>query len=190
MAEKGEKERKEEVVEEVAESKKTPLLQSNLVKILLGIAIVVVILTLVFFTTYYFVHYFRTSSLTPTEPVIPGVDQNQIQDPPLETDMGQYTVIIFDENGRSYNLRATILLTVNSKRPEKAEVTNELQNRMNQLTDAIYEVMIALNPKSFMGNGLQRSQGIAEMKAAIIRAVNSRMKNKVDGVFLKEFIFQ
>lgn len=186
------KKEKDEAGAEAAEKpKKGNFLQSNVVKILLGIAIVIVILAIVFFTTYYFVSYFNSrTARTPEVIGTGGIEKNEIPDPPLSKDMGQYTVIIFDENGRSYNLRVYILLTVNSKRPEKEAVTKEMGDRFDQLTDAIYEVLIATDPKSLMGNRIQRSEGMAEMKASILRAVNSRMKNKIDGVFFKEFIFQ
>lgn len=160
----------------------------KIVKGLIGVAILAVMLGFVFLATYLMTQKVRTDAL-PIEPGMkPGFDAPT--DPPLAFDMEKFTVIIFDESGRSYNLRVHILLTVNSERPDHQQATQELVLRKDQLTDAIYEVLIAMKPRSFMGTESERSQGLAELKASIIRAVNARMKHRVDGCFLKEFIFQ
>jgi flagellar basal body-associated protein FliL len=178
--------------EEIEEKPKTaPAGMSNTVKILIGTSLVFVLLAVVFFATWYFTQMWGGSN----RPVQPGgvIDDGRgetEQDPPVPFEVGQFTVVIFDESGRSFNLRVKVLLTVNAERPEKEEVMLELGARKDQLTDAIYDVLIGMDPKNFMGTSTERSEGIAELKASIIRAVNSRMKQKIDGCFLTEFIFQ
>lgn len=189
MAEDKEQDKDKEVEEKEtpAKPKGTPM-AAKIVKVLIGVAILAVMLGFVFLATYLFTQKVKMDGL----PVEPGVrpGQDQATEPPLTFDMNKFTVIIFDEAGRNYNLRVWVLLTVNSERPDHVEATNELGLRKDQLTDAIYEVLIAMNPKNFMGSPTERSQGMAELKASIIRAVNARMKHKIDGCFLKEFIFQ
>lgn len=187
MATKSEEKEKEKADEEPKKTK-APLSQSKIVKVLIGVAIVVVILAVVFGATHLFTRVILMGE-TMTEPG-PGLERDQLIDPPFTVDMGKFTVIIFDETQRSYNLRVHILLTVNQGRPDAGRVTNELVERRAQLTDAIYEVLIGMDPKNFMGSPTQRSEGLAELRASIIRAVNSRMRNKIDGCFLQEFIFQ
>jgi flagellar basal body-associated protein FliL len=173
---------------ESPEKPKTPLMQSNIVRGLLGVALVIVILGVVFLATYYFTQHFRGAD-PGTEPG-PGGRSDQLTEAPLASDMEKFTVIIFDESGRSYNLRIHVFLTVNKRRPDAAKVTGELVERKLQLTDAIYDVLIGMDPKNFMGSPQQRIEGMAELKATIIRSVNSRMKHKIDGCYFKEFIFQ
>lgn len=174
--------------EGAAEKPRSGSASDKLLKLLLGIAILFVMIGSVWMASYYFSRANRAGSL-PVEPGMkPGIDA--VTEPPLAYDMNKFTVIIFDEGGRSYNLRVHILLTVNSERPDNQQATQELIARKDQLTDAIYEVLIAMKPRSFMGTESERSQGLAELKASIIRAVNARMKHRVDGCFLKEFIFQ
>ncbi len=160
----------------------------KLIKLLLGIAILAVMLGSVWMAAYYFSRVNRLNAIDVEPNQRPGVEA--VTEPPLAFDMNKFTVIIFDEAGRSYNLRVHILLTVNAERPDNQEATQELVLRKDQLTDAVYEVLIAMNPKGFMGTESERSQGLAELKASIIRAVNARMKHRIDGCFLKEFIFQ
>lgn len=177
-----------EVTEEKA--KAAPVGMSNTVKVLIGTSLVFVLLAVVFFATYYFTRMWTTTgrAIEPSDRMLER--QGAEQDPPMPFEVGQFTVVIFDESGRSFNLRVKVLLTVNAERPEKEEVLAELGNRKDQLTDAIYDVLIGMDPKNFMGTPTERSEGMAELKASIIRAVNSRMKQKVDGCFLTEFIFQ
>jgi flagellar basal body-associated protein FliL len=166
---------------------------SNTVKVLIGISLVFVLLAVVFFATYYFTKMWQTGG-APIPPSDRYGDPRDLgeQKPAQYREIGQFTVVIFDESGRSFNLRVTVLLTVNDERPEdeKAEVLQEIEARKPQLTDAIYDVLIGMDPKNFMGTSTERSEGMAELKASIIRAVNSRMLQKVDGCWLTEFIFQ
>jgi flagellar basal body-associated protein FliL len=162
---------------------------SGLVKFLIGVTFVVVLLTVVFFSTWYFTKMWNTEGSL----VKPGIDPERIESEkaPAEIfDMGQFTVVIFDESGRSFNLRVYVKLGIGKERPELVQVKEELTARKDQLTDAIYDVLVGMEPKNFMGTSTERSEGMAELKASIIRAVNSRMKQKIDACFFTEFIFQ
>lgn len=178
-------------VKDSAPKEKKPAAKSAIVKILIGFALVVALFAMVFFTAYYVTQKMNAGQ-GPEPPGISGGHTPSYKEAPETIEMGQFTAIITDASGRSYNLRTTILLSMNKERPakERDELKKEVEERMPQLKDGINEVLWGLDPQGFVGSQTQRSEGLAELKASIIRAVNARMKNQIDGVFIPEFIFQ
>lgn len=166
------------------------IMQGNLVRMLLGVAIFAAIMAIVGYAAFFFTQKLRSEGL-PTEPGLSPNNQNEtVTEPPYAEPMGVFTLIITDESGRNYTLKTEILLTVHSTRQDIVEAKKELLDRKPQLIDGINEVLYGTEPKNFIGSSAQRLEGISEMKASIIRAVNARMKTKIDGVLLKSFIFQ
>ncbi|MBL4888682.1 MAG: flagellar basal body-associated FliL family protein [Candidatus Lindowbacteria bacterium] len=170
------------------DGEKKPLLQSKPVKMLLGVAIIVALLSITGVVAYYVAHNIKGAEVD----VEAGADigQGEISPPPLTFELGTFTTILTDESSQNFNLRAKILLTVSDERSDADDVTRELVDRKSQLVDAINEVLIGTDPKSFMGSPAKRREGYNELRASITRAVNVRMKNKIDGVYIEEFIFQ
>lgn len=178
----------EEVQEEIKETKKKPLLKSNMVRVLLGTAIVLAILVLSFSAAYYAMKQFGGDQYDVD--TIFG-DERQINTPPpASIELGQFTMIITDESGRPYNLRTTIWLNVSEQRADEEDVRKEIVNRTLQLTDAVNDVLLGIDPDNFTGSSAKRREGMNELKSAVTRAINARMRNKIDGIYITEFIFK
>lgn len=176
-------------VKDAGKGAKKPATRATIIKILLGVAIFAAIMALVFFVTYSFVQRQKTEGL----PTRPGIDQDKEESvvaPPLYFDMGEFTLVISDETGRAHTLKTHIILTVHSERPDKEETMKELADRKPELTAGINDVLFGMDPNSFQGTAAERKEGLSEMTASIIRAVNARMKTKIDGALIQKIIFQ
>lgn len=166
--------------------------KAAIIKVLLVVACVIAVLAAIFVASAQFSKMQRTEG-APTEPRGPSTGQTgeAITDAAAKTeDMGSFTSVITDESGRTYTLKMTVLLTVHSSRGDHEAAIAELKARKDQLIDGINEVIYGLDPSNFQGSPAQRLEGLSELKASIIRAVNARMKTKIDGVYLKDFIIQ
>jgi len=170
---------------------KQSIMQGTLVRMLLGVAIFAAIMAIVGYTAWYFTKNMRSEGL-PSQPGLgpknPG--EGAVTTPPHVENMGVFTSIITDESGRNYTLKTEISLTVRSNHPDIKKAQEELIARKPELGDAINEVLYGTDPQNFIGTSAQRLEGLSELRASIIRAVNARMTNKIDGVLLGSFIFQ
>lgn len=171
------------------EGKKSSAVSSSLVRILMGVAIVVVLGGLVSVIAYYISTSVRSSEIQTGPGIDPG-GQERIQEPEVTKELGTYTTIITDAEGRTFTLKTKIIATIKEDRADKAEVEEELEKRKEQIADAINEVLIGLDPSGFRGDSAKRREGFSELRAAINRAVNSQMEHKINGVLIPEFIFQ
>lgn len=171
------------------EGKKPSAVSSSLVRILMGVALVVVLGGLVSVIAYYV----SKNVFTGETQTGPGIDPGGHEGPPaleIPKDLGTFTTIITDAEGRTFTLKAKIIATIKDDRSDKVEVEEELEKRKEQIADAINEVLIGLDPASFRGDSAKRREGFSELRAAINRAVNSQMEHKINGVLIPEFIFQ
>lgn len=177
-----------EAEEPKPEKKKTPIMQSGIVKTLGWIALGAVGIGVVAVTAYYGSTAFR-SNLVPTETPV-GDEETVIGDPPETVELDPFVTILTDETGRPYSMKLRIKLTVNKQRKEAEEVKKELEARKDQLTDAVNEVLRRVDPKNFQLGPAKNQVAYNELRASITRAVNARMRNKIDGVLVMEFICQ
>lgn len=176
--------------EAAAAGEKKPVMQSKAVKILLGLALIAALGSITVLVAYYVSQFVKMGEVTAEQGAVDQGATEKIQEPPNHVPMGTFISILSDEAGQTYNLKITLSLIVNKDRPDEKEATAELGLRKTQLTDALNEVLIGTDPKSFTGSPAKRREGYNELRDAITRAVNARMKAKIDGVFIEEFIFQ
>ncbi|RMH58447.1 MAG: hypothetical protein D6679_04435 [Candidatus Hydrogenedentota bacterium] len=179
----------EEAVEaQESTAKRESLLESKGVRLALGILAIVVLVAIVVGIAYVVAKKVGLDQRS-TGSVI-RQEKEEIQPPPEVSDLGTFTTVLFDEGGRPYSMKIHVKIAVNSDRPDKPEVTREISERSDQLTDAVYEVLSATNPKNFIGGPNKLQQGYKELRASLKKAINSRMKHKVDDVLLVERVIQ
>lgn len=172
-----------------ASGSKKSVMSSLVVKLLIGLAAVVVLGLLVWAGAWYTARNAKQQQIN-VDPGVGGEASDESLKPMVNFELGSFTTVITDQDNRSYNLKVKVVLSYLKERADEQETKQELDERKQQLADAVNEVLIGIDPTTLKGDAVRRREGYSELRAAINRAVNAQLKHKINNVLIPEYIFQ
>lgn len=179
MAEEEKKESERREKDEETPAAKPAVVSSKIVRYLVGAIIFLVIISITVAVAWW-VSDFVLKTRRPQQPD----DQEQAgeikAEQPVKTfDCGDaFTVILTDPEGRSgvsFTLRLEIRLLVNpdAHDPEPDLILAELGRRKEMIRNAIYDVLLGLDPQRFQGR--EAAKGWSDLKGEIQKAVSLQL---------------
>lgn len=108
----------------------------------------------------------------------------------LTLDLGEFQSVMSEGKGKTYLLRARILLATDKDREDAGNVKRELIERKSELRDAINVVMLGISPADFTGDAESRKKSYVNLRESIKSEINALVTHKIDGVYIEEFVFQ